>query len=607
MSFNPLIRIVLLLFITITSVFFIVEQARADLGNQSTTTLITSGDWFYHWGDLSKDMGTGQWDFDKSDWWRTNSPEQIPGRGTEKIVWLKVTLPAGDWRDPYLFINSVDLTLQVFHKSQQIYQFGNIDAKGNSQFEGWPWHIIRLPDDYAQQSLYFRVFSNYPQIGFSGEVIVGEHFDLINIVYSQGLTGLFFIVTVLLVGIISTIMGTIKKDRVAAIATGLLSFNLALMMFAENALSQVVWYDPLFWRYVAAFSYFLIPAFLAIIIPAWLKSGRSFTSQCVLFITLGFSTIVALLSTFSEFSFINAYPWFDILFILLVLSLMFSFFKQVKHQRILGVLMAFGILTLFCSLVLDMMSAHGFINWIGRTGQFGLVLFTLTSLAIYLVQDWKQQISLEMLTERLESKVDERTAELQDSQEKLERMAHEDFLTLLLNRRSFSDQAIAEISNAIRFLRPISLLLFDIDHFKKVNDNYGHSAGDLVLKAIADSIRNSCREGDLICRYGGEEFVVLLHATDSSQAHILTKRLRQAISETAVTSDNKTIRITASFGLVCWKATNPTEENPEKLLDQLLAAADKAMYQVKMSGRDSIKVTNISGQPLADKELTSTA
>jgi len=87
-------------------------------------------------------MGTGQWDFDKSDWWRTNSPEQIPGRGTEKIVWLKVTLPAGDWRDPYLFINSVDLTLQVFHKSQQIYQFGNIDAKGNSQFEGWPWHIM---------------------------------------------------------------------------------------------------------------------------------------------------------------------------------------------------------------------------------------------------------------------------------------------------------------------------------------------------------------------------------------------------------------------------------------------------------------------------------
>jgi hypothetical protein len=272
LSFNPLIRIVLLLFITITSVFFIVEQARADLGNQSTTTLITSGDWFYHWGDLSKDMGTGQWDFYKSDWWRTNSPEQIPGRGTEKIVWLKVTLPAGDWRDPYLFINSVDLTLQVFHKSQQIYQFGNIDAKGNSQFEGWPWHIIRLPDDYAQQSLYFRVFSNYPQIGFSGEVIVGEHFDLINIVYSQGLTGLFFIVTVLLVGIISTIMGTIKKDRVAAIATGLLSFNLALMMFAENALSQVVWYDPLSLPLVI----FLFQPFLPLLFRLGLKvAGHS--------------------------------------------------------------------------------------------------------------------------------------------------------------------------------------------------------------------------------------------------------------------------------------------------------------------------------------------
>lgn len=586
---------------TLTSGLLFVEPVRADLRDETSVMQITSGNWFYHWGDL--DSESGQWDFTRGDWLQTDAPDQLPGRSNNKIVWLKVTLPEGGWRDPYLFITSVDLTLQVFHKSRQIYHFGNIDAEGNSQFEGWPWHIMRLPDDYAQQSIYFRIYSDYPYIGMSGDVAIGERFDLLNTIYQQGVTGLFFILIVLLAGIISSIMGIIKKDRFAAIATGLLSFNLAVMMFAENELSQVIWYNPLFWRYVAAFCYFLIPSLLAVIISAWIKSEQSLINRCVFFIALGFSVGVASLSIFTEFNFVNAYPWFDVLFILLVLSLMFGSFRHFRHQGVLGLLMAFGILALFGSLSVDMMSAHGFINWIGHTGQFGLVFFTLTSLAIYLVQDWKQQISLTRLREHLESEVEDRTAALTASQIQLERMAHEDFLTCLLNRRSFSDQAGAEISNAIRFSRPVSLLLFDIDHFKNINDSYGHSAGDSVLKAIANAIRTTCREGDLICRYGGEEFVVLLHATGPDQAMVLTNRLRQAVNDIKMEIDDKTIRVTASFGLVCLQQLSQTEESVEKLLERLLTSADQAMYQVKMSGRDGIKANHLTNPISADKKL----
>ena len=218
------------------------------------------------------------------------------------------------------------------------------------------------------------------------------------------------------------------------------------------------------------------------------------------------------------------------------------------------------------------------------------------------MQDWKQQISLNTLTDHLESEVEDRTSELRASQRQLERMAHEDFLTSLLNRRSFSDRAITEISNAIRFLRPVSLLLVDIDHFKNVNDTYGHSAGDLVLKAIASSMKKTCREGDLICRYGGEEFVVLLHASEPDKARVLATRLRQAINEIRVTSDNQSISVTASFGMVCLEEMTQTEESAEKLLEQLLASADQAMYQVKMSGRDAIKVNSLSRSALSDEE-----
>jgi diguanylate cyclase (GGDEF)-like protein len=593
------IRTAVLVFLVTTSSILFPELAKAEPQVDSTATELVNAQWLYHWGDLPRNVEVDKWNFDEADWKITPSPSEIPGRQDEKIVWLKVTLPAGSWRDPYLYINSVDLTLQIFQKSGQIYQFGYIDIEGNSQFEGWPWHIIRLPADYAQHEMYFRIFSDYPYIGISGGIAIGERFDLLNAVQGQGLAGLIFVVIVLLVGVISTIMGTIKKDRIAAIATGLLSFNLALMMFAENTLSQVVLYEPLLWRYIAAFSYFLIPAFLAIIIRAWVKSEKSLIISGVLFTSLGFTTTVALLSIFTSFNFVNAYPWFDALFIALVLSLMIGCFNLFKQQGFSGLLMAFGIFTLFASLVIDMMSAHGMITWIGRTGQFGLVLFSLASLAIYLVQDWKQQAALDQLTENLEFEVEERTAELRASQRQLERMAHEDFLTSLLNRRSFADRAFVEISNAIRYERPVSLLLFDIDHFKIVNDSYGHNVGDLVLKAIADSIRETCREGDLICRYGGEEFVVLLHATESGQAQVLAKRLRKSINEIKVISENQTISITASFGLACLDELKQNDDSVEELLEQLLVAADQAMYLVKTSGRDALKIHILSEQVLS--------
>jgi diguanylate cyclase (GGDEF)-like protein len=113
--------------------------------------------------------------------------------------------------------------------------------------------------------------------------------------------------------------------------------------------------------------------------------------------------------------------------------------------------------------------------------------------------------------------------------------------------------------------------------------------GDLVLRAIANSIRATCREGDLICRYGGEEFVVLLHATESDQAQMLVKRLCESINEIKVFSEDQTISITASFGLACLDDLKQSEVCAEKLLEQLLAAADQAMYQVKTSGRDAVK------------------
>lgn len=97
----------------------------------------------------------------------------------------------------------------------------------------------------------------------------------------------------------------------------------------------------------------------------------------------------------------------------------------------------------------------------------------------------------------------------------------------------------------------------------------------------------------MVCRYGGEEFVILLHATDASQAEQFATRLHSALKEISIIVDEKAIKVTASFGLITINCSNKTKDNPEKIVERLLAEADKMMYQVKVSGRDGIKTLEI--------------
>lgn len=550
---------------------------------------LTDG-WHYHWGDLPFDPKSNQWMVDEAHWEPTGFPEDIPNRANHQIVWLKIDIPKGPWRDPYLFINSIDLTVQTYFNGEKIYQFGSIDQQGNSQFVGWPWHLIELPSNYFEHSLYFRIYSDYPYIGLSGESVIGNRSDLLDTVYLRGATGLTFVLIMLLVTIVSVITGIIKHDDRVAISTGVLSFNLALMMFSENELSQLVHFDPLMWRYVAAFTYFLIPALLSWVIIEWFKEKPPVVARLVMLFSLFFVIYVGALSAFTSFNFVNAYPVFDIAFIIMVLSLLFGCFYQIKHAGLQDGLIVFGIFALFCSLLLDMLSSNGVITWIGRTGQWGLISFPLVSLANYMIKDWRQQIALSAFANSLETQVRERTEELVASKKQLEDLVRQDYLTQLLNRRAFMQLANSEIANATRYGHPLSLVMIDVDHFKSINDTYGHSAGDQVLKILADKIREACREGDLICRYGGEEFVILLYATATTEAANLIERLRLTLEQTEVQMDSgETIRFTASFGLASLQDDKYAHHDSGQLLNKLLTTADAAMYDVKKAGRNDLK------------------
>jgi diguanylate cyclase (GGDEF)-like protein len=161
--------------------------------------------------------------------------------------------------------------------------------------------------------------------------------------------------------------------------------------------------------------------------------------------------------------------------------------------------------------------------------------------------------------------------------------ARTDALTGLANRRHFDEQLRRVVAETDRFGGSSSLILVDLDHFKQVNDRYGHEAGDSVLKHVAQILTDGVRTVDLCARYGGEEIAVLLAQTSQQGAVELAERLRQSLEKRPGSHGGESIAITASFGV----ATYPT---PVPYGDWLVLAADKALYEAKASGRNCVKV-----------------
>lgn len=167
---------------------------------------------------------------------------------------------------------------------------------------------------------------------------------------------------------------------------------------------------------------------------------------------------------------------------------------------------------------------------------------------------------------------------------KTEKMAKTDGLTGLTNHRTFQDQLHTEIMRTARTNAPLSLLLFDIDHFKNFNDTYGHAVGDLVLKLIADKLRETVRAQDLPVRYGGEEFCVLAPDTTIEQAVQLADRVRVAIENLVInTDDGQKLHVTVSIGCAALPLHAATQQD-------LINASDTAMYHSKESGRNRVSI-----------------
>lgn len=164
--------------------------------------------------------------------------------------------------------------------------------------------------------------------------------------------------------------------------------------------------------------------------------------------------------------------------------------------------------------------------------------------------------------------------------EKEKGLSRTDFLTGALNPRAFTEAAVSEISRATRYGHPFSVAYFDLDDFKTVNDQYGHTTGDLLLQTVVESVRKNIRSTDAVARMGGDEFAILFPETGDKAASVIMRKVRQKLTEKM---NEKGWPVTASIGLV-------TYLKPPESYDEMMGKVDGVMYQVKKSGKNCVKL-----------------
>lgn len=206
----------------------------------------------------------------------------------------------------------------------------------------------------------------------------------------------------------------------------------------------------------------------------------------------------------------------------------------------------------------------------------------IKKVSLDIMNQLRRQTGRQLVRESVEL-IKESTSVLMEQKEDSERRAIMDQLTGCFNRRYFETRMDEELSLAKRFRNKMCMIMFDIDHFKKVNDTYGHQAGDTVLMEVSAVAKGCLRGEDYLCRYGGEEFAIIMPETSVDEAHEVAERMRKLIEEHAFYGGNQLINVTISLGIAGY---------PEHAIikEKLIEKADAALYAAKNSGRNNTKI-----------------
>jgi diguanylate cyclase (GGDEF)-like protein len=577
-------------------------SAQQEFQPLSQALVALDRNWAYRWGDSPFDAGgVPLWTCEQGNeqaWTEINFPSNPPERQERTRVWFRTRLPDFTGPDPRLFIYSIDLAAEVYLESRRIYAYGDLEPRGRALFQGWPWHLIPLPDELSGKQLYIRVFSDYRDIGLWGEAILGSGADHMRRIIKRDIVRIVVAVISLTLSSIFLLMYFLRDRQRSFLYLCLITLALVIRVISETQIKQLILQAPLFFEYVKAISYFVLPLFIILFLQEILGEQYRRVTRMGAAVVLGLLAFTMIGCATGLIRLCDTYLLFDIVAIctmifLGILSVKAAAAGNVEARLVCFNFIIFGLLALYSILV-----TNGVFPWTDEINYLLLFQFSL-GLAVILIRRLvsfsnrleeystklqSQSEELTMLNQSLEEKVRERTRQLELANRQLreEKITLQitsitDGLTGVYNRTYALERYDQEIGEAKRYRKKLSVIMFDLDHFKRVNDFYGHQIGDSVLQQVAQIFRYTMRDSDLIGRYGGEEFLIVLPETDCMEAELVAERIRKDV-ETQEWSDPQ-LHVTISGGVAEYSGGNA---------EQLIRRADSLMYQAKQLGRNRI-------------------
>lgn len=533
--------------------------------------------------------GTGGWKFDRQD-----MQEQVEGYGT---YYLKVNLDT-QYLNLAMQIPYIETAYNLYIDKRLVASGGVVSDTVNGAEPGFNTSIISLPQGVDSFTITLQV-SNYHSAwgGIWLPFVVGD----VGAIYSErrDLVALsVFIIGALAVTVaFYLIQFYLRPSDKISLAFACFCLILFFREFTAEHMHFALAFLGFGHELVIKLSYlsFYI-ALPAVIYFMQLCFKQSFNSK-LLKVFYGISIIYSLFVLFSPTRFIGlslvSYQIFAILAFIYILS---GLILAARAKQLGANMMILGAIFVIFFAINDMLHANGIIN----TGRF----FNLGMVALIICQSYiinkrfnniitdneslteqlqQHNADLEALGAQLEIKVEERTAQLELVNKKLKNLVNIDSLTGVLNREGLQQHLNSAYERLRRSHEPSSIILFDFDHFKCINDTFGHDVGDKILVSGAKVIQNFIREQDKLMRWGGEEFLVLLPDTELLGAEHIGNKLRLAIGEQLASEipDNVSMEITVTGGVAEFKR--------DETFEVLFKRADNALYKGKNAGRNCIK------------------
>jgi diguanylate cyclase len=520
--------------------------------------------WEYKWGDSPFENNIPLWtlkDDNSLSWKEIKYPSNPPNRNNQTNIWFRVKLPDTLPNDPYLYIVSTDLINQVYYESKEIYHFGEFDKNGKGEFKGWPFHFISLANDSSGKYLYFRIYSNYSDIGFWGEILISSKVDIFEKLFKNDLPNIMVGSISIFVSILFLLTFLAKIKRVELLILGLLFLTQGLNVFFSSKIIEIYFYFPLLKQYILAIAYFFFPLGMALFMDKSIDYKVPFNLikrvwQFHLIYLLG--AIFGSLLGFYNLP--STYEYFDVFYnfiTLPILTVFMIYFFIIGDKQIKIITFSFFIISIYW--LYSTLIAAGLVPWEEYP----------SDIAVF--------ICLLLLSHSMVIKLTY-TKELEEEKEVLTILSSTDYLTKLYNRKEIDSLLKLNEEIYISSKDNFSLILLDIDDFKMVNDTYGHLVGDDVLINISNILLKFTRKTDSVGRWGGEEFIIICPNTNIEDASKLAEKLRDKISKYQF---EKVGHKTASFGVVSYREDDS--------LNELLARVDDAMYLAKSKGKNRVE------------------